>query len=107
MLSKKSSVSCRNAWRRLSPKLGKKPQVACDRVELAKLKPLAHEIRDEAARAFVGEHAADLLLKKLRLAKVAAHRRIEQRVVGQTAPEKKREARGELKIADAIGGAGR
>ena len=76
-------------------------------VELAQLEPLRGEVLDERGRARVGEHAPHLPLERDRLVQPARGRGGEQLVVGNAAPKKKRQARRELEIADAVARAGR
>src|SRR5688572_27992197 len=65
-------------------------QVGRRRFEIAEVKPLARKIRDQAARPLVCEHPANLRFELFRPAKITFHRRIEQRVIGKTAPKEKR-----------------
>ena len=83
------------------------PRIRRDGLEAAQVEPLRGEVGDEILRPVVGEHAADLGVEFRGIPQIAARGGVEQRVVGQAAPEKKRKARGQFEIADAVGGAGR
>ncbi len=75
--------------------------------ELAEIEPLAGEVLDEPLRARVGEHARDLCGEHRRIVELAGGREREQLVVRDAAPEKERQARRELEIADPVDGADR
>ena len=79
--------------------------VRVDRRQVAQPEPLPGEVAREIVRARIGEHSADVPLEHVWPAELSANGRIEQRVIGQAAPEKKRQARCQLEIADAVGGA--
>ena len=66
------------------------------------MKPLAGEVGDQRLRSGVGEHAFDLMIEDDRIAKLVFLGNLEQFVIGDTTPEKERETRGELEVADAI-----
>ena len=69
-------------------------------VDVAQRQPLTGEVVDErASRATVGEHPPDLRVEHLGVAQAATRRQIEQLLVGDAAPEKEREARRQLEIA--------
>ena len=55
-----------------------------------------------ALRLGIGQHAAGLLLEHSRLVQLALDRHVEQRIVGNAAPQEEREPRREFEIADAI-----
>ena len=63
------------------------------------------EVIDEGAGAWVGEEAAHLAFEDGWGVERVACCGIEQFVVGDTAPEKERETRGELDVGDAVAGA--
>ena len=62
------------------------------------------EVGHQALRARVGQHAKDLPFEHLGLAQLATLGQVEQLVVGDAAPEKERQPRGELDIRDSVGG---
>ena len=74
MLSKNSSVSRRNACRRLSSKSGKTRRIGRDARQVAQVQPLAGEVVDERLRARIGQHPPHLLLEHGRIAAAAAAR---------------------------------
>ena len=86
--------------------IGEHQQIGRDlRLEVAELEPLPGEITDQGIGAFVGNHAAYLGLERARPAKAAGGRQVQQRLVGNAAPEKEGQARGELHVADRVGSA--
>ena len=101
-LSKKSSVSCRKACRRLSSKSRKRLALGVDRVDIAQPQPLSGEIRREVERAAIGEHPARLLLELSRLTQLAPNGGVEQFIVRDAAPQEKRQSRRQIEIADPV-----
>ena len=73
-----------------------------DGVEIAKLEPLSREVVHERPRTRVREHPTHLLPQDRRIGQLAPRSGIEQLVVRDATPEKKRETRGQLQVADAI-----
>jgi hypothetical protein len=73
---------------------------------VANPQPLAGEIVDHRFGAPIRQHAADLLLQHGGLFQLAASGEIQQLVVGNAAPQKERQARGELEIIDFVRDAG-
>src|SRR5262249_22074685 len=65
----------------------------------------AGEIVDERLRSRIAKHPLHLLLERLRIAQLAPDGGVAQVVVWDAAPEEEREARCQLEIAQAIGGA--
>ena len=62
-------------------------------LDAPQVQPLGGEVVDERADgARIGQHAADLLFEHRRLRQLAALGRIEQRLVGNAAPEEERQA---------------
>ena len=55
----------------------------------------------------VGQHAPHLLRQHGRVLQLPARRDVEQLVVGNAPPQEERQPRGQLEIADPVGGAGR
>src|SRR5262249_4729281 len=86
-------------WKRLG--------VGCHGSNVAKRQPLAEEVPDERCSTRVRQHASDLPLQDRGVAQPAARGNIEQFVVRDAAPEEKRQARGKIQPAQAIGRAGR
>src|SRR4051812_41262384 len=72
-------------------KIDETSEIRRDRLQGPEVQPLTREIRHEAARAGVGEHPAHLGLEKLRLPQITMRGGVEQRVIRQAAPEKKRQ----------------
>ena len=71
--------------------------------DVAQVQPLPGEVRDERIGARIGQHAPDLALEDHWVFQPAAFGQIEQLVVGDRAPQKERQPRRELEIADSIG----
>ena len=107
MLSKKSSVSRRKAWRSVSSKSGKDALHRNDGLEVAQEQPLAGEVGDERVGAPVGEHPPHLRAEHRGLAQLASLGGRQQLIVGNAAPQKERQPRRELEVADAIRRSGR
>src|SRR6185295_15703727 len=84
--------------------IGEEASVGAGRIEIAELEPLRGEARDERLGARVGQHAAGLPRQLPGLTEAAALREVEQLVVRDAAPEEKGQARGELEVAQAVGG---
>ena len=109
MLSKNSSISRRNASRRLSSKSGNR---LTDRLaRSAATATFSHwpvKFSISASRLRIGEHAPHLLLEHRRiLAACPAAASVDQLVVRDAAPQEERQPRRQLEIADAIALAGR
>ena len=83
------------------------PRVRARRRQVAQVQPLPGEVRDQRFRATVGQHPLHLLFEHRRLVQLPGGGQIEQFLVRDAAPQEKGQARGELQIADAIGGVGR
>ena len=66
--------------------------------------PLAGEIVHQRLRAGIGNHAAHLLFQDRRILERGASGHVEERVVGNAAPQEKRQPRGQLEVADAVDG---
>src|SRR5439155_25515700 len=62
--------------------------VRIDGRQVAQPEPLSGEVTREIVRARIGEHPAGLSLEYVRLAQLASNGRIEEFVIGDTAPEK-------------------
>ena len=60
-----------------------------------------------ARGAIIGQHAARLAFQDRGLVQLVLNRQVQQLVVGNAGPQEKRQARGQLRIADSIGLAGR
>ena len=82
--------------------LGKEPEVGREGFEIAQVQPLPGEVAGEVFGALVAEHPAHLFLQHPGLVKVATFRSGEQFVIGNAAPEKEREPRGQRQITEAI-----
>ena len=95
-----SSVSVRKACRRLSSKSGNSRMSGVHRVEVAQMQPLRREVGDQVARSRIREHPRDLPLEHGRLVEIASGRQVQQFVVRDAAPQKEREPRRQLEIAD-------
>ena len=87
--------------------IGKQELVRFLRFDVAEVQPLRGEVRHHRFRTRIRQHAGDVPLEHHTVLQLSARRRAQQLVVRNAAPEKKRQARGELEIADAIGRAGR
>ena len=100
MLSKSSSVSRRNAWRRLSSKSGKRARIRADaRPGYAGTATARRSSSTSACGARVGQHAPHLLVEHLRPPQRPVERRRQQLLVRDAAPEEERQARRELDVA--------
>ncbi len=82
--------------------LGKRLRVGRDAAHVAQVEPLAGKIADERRGTRIGEHPFDLPPQHHGIRQPALFRERQQLVVGNRAPEKQRETRGELNIADAV-----
>ncbi len=74
--------------------------------QLAQEQPLSGEIGDERARPRVVQHPSDLLLERRGVLELALLGGLQQLLVGNAAPQEKRQARRQLEIGDAVRGAG-
>ncbi len=106
--SKSSSVSRRNACRRLSSKSGKSRPSGVIDVEIAQVQPLPGEVASRAT-ARADRRASAAPAARARRAGCSSPRSasVEQFVVGNAAPQEERQPRGQLEVADAIGRARR
>ncbi len=77
------------------------------RRQVAQEEPLPGEVAHERGEPIVGHHAADLAIEHGRVAQPPLFRQPQQFLVGNAAPQEKREPRGELDITDAIRRIGR
>ena len=82
--------------------IGKDPRIRLHHPHVPQLQPLARKIAHQRRRAAVGEHPSDLLFQNLWIFQLAPSGDLEQLVVGDTAPEEKRQPRGQFEVADAI-----
>ena len=71
-------------------------RVRLDGIEVARLEPLAGEVRGKGGRARVGEHPVDLRFEHRRFGELARLGQRQQRVVRHRAPEEIADARCEL-----------
>src|SRR5206468_3328889 len=69
--------------------------------------PLPGEMVGERLRARIGEHPSHLAVEDLRLPELALRRQVQKLVVGNAAPQKERQPRGQLDVADRIRDASR
>src|SRR5262249_45348132 len=83
-------------------RFGEQLRIGRDSHETAQLEPLRGEIFHQRLRPLVGQHAPDLPLQHDRLAELPAPREVEELIVRNAAPEKEREPRGELYVAQTI-----
>ena len=75
-----------------------------DFVNAAKIQPLSREVVDKRIYgARVRQHAPHLLFQHDRFGQLSALGEIEQALVGNAAPQKEREPRGDFEIAQSIG----
>jgi len=70
---------------------------------LPRLEPLTEEVTDERVGAAIGKHPSHLLFQYRGVVQLSALREVEKRVVGDRAPQKKRQARSQLEVGEAIG----
>src|SRR5579872_865626 len=69
-------------------KPGKLGAIRIEQPYVTSLEPILKEILDQrCASARIGEHARDLLIQHSRLMQLAANGQVQQRVVGNTAPQ--------------------
>ena len=66
--------------------------VGLEASQVAEEQPLSGEVAPERPRAFVLEHAANLLLDDRRFAQSSRDRQVQQLIVGDAAPEEERES---------------
>ena len=103
----KSRVSCCIASRRFSSKSGNSSTSGTTPASRPQLQPLAAEVVDQRLRPRIAQHPPHLPFQHDRILQGPAHRHVEQFVVGDPAPEKERQARGEIDRVEAIRCAGR
>src|SRR5215831_8803298 len=72
------------------------------RRHVSHLQPLAKEVADQGTRSWVCQHSLDLLLENARLPQHAATREVEKLIVGNAAPEEKRQSGGKLHVRNPI-----
>ena len=101
MLATNSSVSFRNDARKASSK-GKRTGSGVAVSDVPQVQPLPGEVRDERFGSLVGQHALNLLLQHDRILQPAAFGEIEQLIVGNAAPQEKRQTRRELEVGDTV-----
>ena len=74
-----------------------------DIAQAPQIEPLRREVLgDRRAGARVGQHPSHLLFQNVRIVEASLHGQLQQRLVGQAAPEKERQARRKLQIAQPI-----
>ena len=72
-------------------------------VDAAQIQPLRGEIvHERLGRARIGQHPPHLLFEDRRLGELPALGQVEQALVGNAAPQEKRQARGDFEVAQAI-----
>ena len=68
-------------------------QIGRQQPDVAGLQPLFEEVlHQRRARTRVGQHPSDFSIEHSRLVQLAADRRVEQCIIGDAAPQEKREA---------------
>ena len=88
----------------MSSKPGNSRASGSCRLDIAHLQPLSDEIVHEPRRPPVGQHAAHLLREHGWILQLAARGDVEELVIGDALPEEERQPRGQLQIAQPIGG---
>src|ERR1700734_2011135 len=73
-------------------------------LQLSQIEPLAGEVGGKGSRTRIRKHAACLAFENGGLMQLVLNRQIQQFIVRDAAPEKKRKAGCELQIADSIRG---
>jgi len=87
--------------------IGEHQQVGNDLcLQIAQLQPLAREIFDQGAGAFIRKHARHLPGEHARRAQPPRGCQIQQFLIGDAAPQEERQARGQLDVADRMRDAG-
>ena len=82
--------------------IGKYKTIRTDFIQLGKLQPLIGKIGCQSLRFWIGEHAPDLSFQNFRLGQVSGNGQLQQFFIGQTAPEKKRKAGGQIELTQRI-----
>ena len=82
-------------------------RLGLDRGELSQIQPLTGKIADKGIGFRIGQHASHLLLAHLGIAEPAFRGEIQQFVVGNAAPEEKRQARRQREIVHPVHRTGR
>ena len=82
--------------------IGKQSRTGVLRVDVAQVQPLSGEVARQRFRTRIAKHPPDLLFEHRRSLEPALHGEIEQLVVGDAAPQEKRQTGRQLEIADAI-----
>src|SRR5262249_49070259 len=80
----------------------KKSSVRSDGFDIAQPQPLSSEIRSDVERASIGKHPARLLLEFAGLTQFAMNSGIQQFIIWDAAPQKKRKSRCQFEIADPV-----
>ncbi len=106
MLPKSSSVSCCRPCRRLSSKSGNSFLSGSNPRRLRRYSHWPAKLLTSASRPVVRQHPAHLLFEDGRLLQPALRRKRDELVVGNAAPEKERQPRRQLEVADAVCRAG-
>ena len=82
-------------------------EIRREQPDISRLQPLLEEVlHQRGACTLVAQHAADLSIEHRRLVQLSTDRRVEQFVIGNAAPQEKRQARRQLDIGQGVGGAG-
>jgi hypothetical protein len=84
--------------------MAKQKRVGLLQVHVSEKEPLRGEVLHERIRFRVGQHAPDLGIQDVRVAQLPRFGPIEQLRVRKTAPEKEGQPRGQLEIAEGVGG---
>src|SRR6185295_13513720 len=74
--------------------------------QVSDAKPLPGEVVYQSLGAGIGEHAPNFALKNRRPAEISGARELQQSIVGNRAPQEKRQPGCQLEIADTANGAG-
>ena len=82
--------------------IGKGPRIGVGGRQIPEIQPLPREVGDERLGTRVGQHPPRLLLEHHQIVQLSPDRGIQQLVVGNGAPQKRCQAGGKLRIADAI-----
>ena len=82
-------------------------EIRREQPDVSRLQPFREEVlHQRRACALVAQHASDLSIEDSGLVQLSTDRRVEQLVIGNAAPQEKRQARRQLDIRQGVRGAG-
>src|SRR5262249_27416002 len=84
--------------------IGEQTKVRRDGIQVARMQPLNGEVGRQIARPVVREQTSHLLFVNVGLSQLLSLSQVQQLVVGNAAPQKERQTRREVEVADRVGG---